>query len=163
MIYDAQCQPLIYWLRPCFLFNWVDLRAEAAQPVAWQAPTPINHYLAGGHSWFGLLCWHISAWGRAKKLLCSCMCACMCVRCSNCVGAALLAECSAMWVMRCFSIGSDVQPPTWRECLQHSWSPLPPHYLEPAESSHSTGAFCHLSHLYLLVHQYLLLPTNLLF
>lgn len=75
------------------------------------------------------------------------LCARMCVLCSNCVGSAPPTEHSAVWVMHCFSIGSDVQPPTWHECLQPSCSSLPSRYLEPAESgSHSPVALHHLSH-----------------
>lgn len=100
---------------------------------------------------------------ESQEALCACMCACMCVLCSNCVGTTLPTEHSAVWVMRCFSIGSDVQPPTWHECLQPSCSSFPPHYLKPAESgSHSSVALHHhqpstlFPSLHLLVSQYLL-------
>lgn len=96
---------------------------------------------------FGQLCCAGISQPAGERRSLVCVCARICVLCSNCVGFALPTEHSAMWVMHCFSIGSDVQPPTWHQCLQPSCSSLIPHYPEPAESGpHSPAALYHLSY-----------------
>lgn len=152
---------LIYWLKPWLFFvflNFVHLRGRSCTTCGVTEPN-------SNQPWFGL-CPQVVWWGsvmlaphllkESQEALCAYVYVCVrayvcvyvckgvCVPCSNCVGSALPTEHSAVWVMRCFSIRSDVQPPTWHECLQPSCSSLPPHYLKLAESgSHSSVALHH--------------------
>lgn len=104
--------------------------------VAWQDTIAFNH-LAGS-----IVLIPLTAWRRGKEL-----CLCVCTRlCSNCVDCMQPTERSVVWVMHCFSIGSDAQPPTWCECLQTGCSSLAFYYLEPAESGPKWSVVHHHSH-----------------
>lgn len=136
-LYDEWCQAFVYWLRSCFcstLVDWKDLKCTKPRPDRTQLQSTTDRTAADLVSSIMLI--PLTAWRSGKEL-----CLCVCTRlCSNCVDCMQPTERSVVWVMHCFSIGSDAQPPTWWECLQTSCSSLIFYYLEPAESSPKRSA-----------------------
>lgn len=124
---------LMFGLIRCGLvFSFYLRRLEVDSLWPDRTQTVINRRLKP-KSWFGCPCWHL--YGRG-----------VCIRArvwalrSNCVGSMLPTEHSAVWVMRCSSIGSHVLPPAlvWMLRAQLFIS-LALHQPEPAESGALTA------------------------